>query len=178
MKREIDVIENAGMLLRALKGGVLLNTMAGGKLNTMTISWGMLGIEWGKPVFITVVRDSRYSRPMLEQTKEFTVSLAIDGADKNTLSFCGTKSGRDFDKVSECGLTPVAPSVNGVPGFKEFPVTLECRVMFAQEQEEENFIDQSAMKWYPVSAGSEGGAARRDLHMAFYGEIVAAYVNE
>ena len=48
MKKEIEVFEYAGDIMRALKAGVLLTTKVGDKVNSMTIGWGNLGIVWGK----------------------------------------------------------------------------------------------------------------------------------
>ena len=67
MKREIDVWEYAGTILEALGKGILMTTKADGVTDTMTIGWGTLGIEWGKPIFIAYVRESRYTKELLEK---------------------------------------------------------------------------------------------------------------
>ena len=53
MKKKIDVFEHMGEILNGVKNGVLITGKADGRVNSMTISWGMVGVEWGKPVFIT-----------------------------------------------------------------------------------------------------------------------------
>ena len=136
MKKKINVFEYAGQICEAMKSGILLTTGNGHTLNTMTIGWGSIGIEWGKPVFTAYVRDSRYTRELLDQYGEFTVNIPLGKADKTAISLCGTKSGREVDKIRELGLTPEEPEVISVPGIREFPLTLECRVIFRNIQDE------------------------------------------
>lgn len=167
-KKMIDVSEYAGEIFNAVSKGVLLNTKADGKINTMTISWGALGFDWGVPVFTTYVRKSRFTHENLDRNSEFTVSIPFGkGADK-VPAVCGSRSGRDIDKVKECGLTIEEPVNNSVPGFKEYPLTLECRVVYRQEQDMSQ-IPEKFMKFY---------SGTPDVHDEFYGEIVAAYIIE
>ena len=168
MKKEINPISCAGTVMNALKDGVLLVAAADGRVNPMTISWGYLGIEWGKPVFITVVRDSRFTKKLLDKNPEFTISVPVDGGAKKILALCGSKSGRDTDKIAELGLTTVEPDEMSVPGIKELPLTLECRVRYQKKQEIADLPADIAAGCY-----SDG-----DAHTAFYGEIVKAYIIE
>ena len=69
MKREINVFNHAAEIMNAVKNGVLITTKSGDKVNSMTISWGMLGIEWNRPVFITFVRESRFTKEMLDESE-------------------------------------------------------------------------------------------------------------
>ena len=62
MRKNVNVFDYAGTICKAMKKGVLLTTKLGDAVNTMTIGWGMLGIEWGKPIFIALVRESRYTK--------------------------------------------------------------------------------------------------------------------
>lgn len=166
MKEAFDPIAEAGTLLTRLRTGVLLNTQADGRLNTMTISWGTLGIEWGKPLFTTVVRESRFTLELLRKNASFTISIPADDTAKAILAFCGSKSGRDVDKIAHLGLTPEAAEKNGVPGFRELPITLECKVVQHQLQDLDTLEPAHRAKWYP---------APEDRHIAFVGEIIAAY---
>ncbi|NMB08592.1 MAG: flavin reductase family protein, partial [Tissierellia bacterium] len=74
------------------------------RVNTMTIGWGNIGYEWGRPVFIVLVRESRYTHELLENAKDFTVSIPLDNKMNKALGYCGSKSGRDYDKFKECDL--------------------------------------------------------------------------
>ena len=109
MKKKIDVFEYTGQILNGVKSGVLITSKSDERVNSMTISWGMLGIEWGKPVFITVIREGRFTRELLEQNGEFTVNIPLDDSQKKALGFCGSKSGRDVNKLKELGLTLEEP---------------------------------------------------------------------
>ena len=89
MKRQIKLWDYAGTILEEVGKGVLVTTKAEGKVNTMTIGWGKLGIEWGKPIFVVYVRESRHTKAMLEKNPEFTVNVPLGGCDKNILAVCG-----------------------------------------------------------------------------------------
>ena len=174
MKRSIDVIEHAGEIMKKVNDAVLLTTKKDGQVNAMTISWGGMAIEWGKPLFITYVRESRFTKECLDATGEFTVNLPMGEFDKKITAVCGAKAGRDMDKVAELGLTLEDPEEVNVPGICELPLTLECRVLFKQEQDLANLDAADAEKWYPVDE-TLGGPNK---HTAYYAEIVAAYVIE
>lgn len=167
MKTKIDVFDYAGDICRALKPhGILLTTAADGRVNTMTIGWDTLGIDWSRPVFIAYVRESRYTREMLDKNGEFTVNIPYGDVDKRILGLCGTKSGRDTDKIAELGLHLVESDVISVPGIRELPLTLECRVIYKQEQDLSRIPADILARYYP-----EG-----DRHHVYYGEIVNAYL--
>lgn len=171
MKKSIDIFEYAGHICTSMKKGILLTTAASGKVNTMTIGWGMLGIEWGRPVFIAYVRESRHTKSLLEQTGEFTVNVPYGSVDSKVLSYCGTKSGRDHDKIAEMNLTPVEANTVSVPAIREFPLTLECKVIYKQKQDLDALPSEILERYYPVQ--SDG---TRDYHIAYFGEITDVYL--
>lgn len=176
MKQYIDVFDYSGQITKALKKGILLTTKADGKVNTMTIGWGMLGIEWGKAIFIALVRESRYTKKMLDKNGEFTVNIPVDAVDSHILGYCGTKSGADTDKISGLGLTLVESDKISVPGIKELPLTLECRVIYEQPQELSFIPADLAEKYYPQHIDGSASGKNRDRHIAYYAEIVNAYL--
>ena len=135
MKKKIDVFEHMGEILNGVKNGVLITSKADDRVNSMTISWGTVGVEWGKPIFVTFIRENRFTRNLLEKNGEFTVNIPIDDSAKKILGFCGSKSGRDIDKAKEIGLTYEDPEIISVPGVKELPLTLECKVIYKQTQD-------------------------------------------
>lgn len=170
MKQFVDALEYAGHICTSMKKGVLLTTATSGTVNTMTIGWGKIGIEWVRPVFIAYVRESRYTKDILEKNGEFTVNIPYGEYDPKILGYCGTISGRDHDKIAEMGLTLEEPNVISVPGIKEFPLTLECKVIYKEKQDKElpaEILD----RFYP-----EESDGFRDYHTAYYGEIVDAYL--
>ena len=135
-RKKIDAAEYAEEIIKALRKGTFLTTKAGGKVNSMVIGWGHIGRIWERPVFVAYVRVCRYTREMLDQNPEFTVNVPVNGFDKKAFAICGSKSGRDMDKIAEAGLTPVPPEVISVPAIREYPLTLECRVLYRQVQDE------------------------------------------
>ena len=168
-KKKIDIRDYAGEIINAMRPGILLTTKVGGKVNSMTIGWGTLGIIWERPVVVAYVRQQRYSREMLDECREFTINVPVGAYRRKILGICGSKSGRDTDKIEAAGLTPVEPEVISVPGIKELPLTLECRVLYRQEQESDQFNDEITRQFYTMETGD---------HICYYGEIVAAYIIE
>lgn len=133
--------------------------------NTMTASWGTMGIFWGKPVVNSFIRPQRYTREFIEQNELFTLSFFDDGW-RDMLNFCGTKSGRDYDKAKECGLTPI--ELNGSTAFAEAKLVLVCRKLYRYTLKPGEMIDPSLDQFYP----------KKDYHDCFFAEIIAAYQKE
>lgn len=174
MKKQVDAFDYAGLICKAMKKGVLLTTKAGDTVNTMTIGWGKIGIEWNRPVFIAYVRETRYTKQLLEAAGEFTVNIPVGDADSRILGYCGTKSGRDTDKIADLSLTLIDSDNVQVPGIRELPLTLECKVIYKQKQDLAQLPESITDRFYPVV--NEDGF--RDYHIAYYGEIVNAYLIE
>lgn len=166
MKVKMDPFDCAGQICKALTKGILITAKHNGKVNPMTIGWGHIGREWNKPIFVAYVRESRFTREMIEQTGEFTVNAPIAEGDRKIISFCGTKSGRDVDKVSALGLHLEESNVIGAPGICEFPLTLECKVLFQTTQTVSQLPGAVQDRFYPDG---------EDAHIAFWAEIVDAY---
>lgn len=132
--------------------------------NTMTIGWGGLGELWQKPVCTVYVRQSRYTFQFVESHDYFTVSILPENR-KDALRLCGTKSGRDMDKISSCGLT-VCYGAGDAPFFDEAELVLVCRKLYAQDMKPEFVIDHDAAAPF----FKEG-----DWHRMYIGEVVEAY---
>ena len=178
MKRMIDAFDYAGTICKEMKKGILLTTKVDGKVNTMTIGWGKIGIEWGKPVFIAYVRESRYTKTMLEGNGEFTVNTPVGAVDNKILGYCGRMSGRDSDKIANLGLTLEEPVAISVPGIRELPLTLECKVIYKQKQDLNAIPEDILAKYYPEGEEPVFAGEKRDFHYAYYGEILSAYIIE
>ena len=168
-KRKIDALACANEIAQALKKGVFLTTKNGDKVNSMVIGWGHIGRIWERPVFVAYVRDCRYTWEMLAANPEFTVNVPIRGFDRQAFAICGTKSGRDMDKIAEAGLTLVPPEAVSVPAIREYPLTLECRVLYSQAQDAAELPEDIRRSFYAMETGD---------HTVYYGEIVAAYILE
>lgn len=151
--------EDMECLESALNTGAFVSS--GG--NVMTASWGLVGVMWGRKVYVAPIRDSRYTKELLDRTGEFTVSVPAAGSMKKELAFCGTKSGRDCDKWAETGMEKQPAKEAGgcvVAGCARY---FECRVIGVLPMGD---MDISAVaQWY-----KDG-----DKHNFYFGEIVAEY---
>ena len=176
-KREINPFEYAADIFKAMPRGILLTSEAEDCVNAMTIGWGTLGIEWGVPIFAAYVRESRFTYELMERTGEFTICVPY-GENysapivNKTIGICGSMSGRDLDKLVKAGVHTVDADMIRPPAIKEFPLTLECRVVFEQPQPVKS-ISSTFKKFYP-----EGPGAPADPHVAYYGQILKAYIIE
>jgi len=173
MKRKINVWDYAGEIIEKTGNGVLITAQADGRVNPMTIGWGTIGIQWRKPIFIAFVRQSRFTKELLDKNGEFTVNVPVGDVDKKILGVCGSKSGRNMDKIKELGLHLEEGEKISVPGIKELPLTLECKVIYKQDQVLDYLEEESRSHYY-----APGSADENDFHTAYYGEIVDAYIIE
>lgn len=148
------------------KDWLLVTAEKDGKANTMTASWGGLGVMWGKNVAYVVIRPQRYTKEFIDGAD--TLSLTVfDENYRKMLSYCGSVSRRDEDKIAKSGLT--VAHENNTPYFNEAKIALLCKKLYAQEFKPECFIDQeSKEKWYP-------GA---DYHTMYIVEIEKILVQE
>lgn len=166
MKEFIDIGAYAQTLQEALPKGILLNTR-GDKFNSMVIGWGGLGVIWGQNVYTVYVRQSRYTKAQLDRTGAFTISVPLDRPVPRIAKVCGSESGFQVDKVQAAGLTLEPPEVISVPGIREYPLTLECRVLYRQDQAIDQIPEDIRARFYPDAA---------DFHTAYIGRIVSAYI--
>lgn len=130
------------------------------KCNTMTVSWGGVGVLWGKNVVYIFIRDSRYTKEFIDNGDFFSISF-LDKAYRDTLNYCGAHSGRDVDKFEEAGLTPAFR--HSIPYPDEANFVILCKKMAAVPITEDSFVDPSiSKKWY----------ADGDMHTMYVGEII------
>lgn len=175
MKEVVQLSDYAGLIQTALPKGVLLNTN-GDKFNAMVIGWGNLGVTWGGPTFVAYVRENRYSKAQIDKTGEFTLSIPLDGPNPAIAKVCGGQSGRDVDKASAAGLTLEPPEANRTPGVREYPLTLECKVLYAQRQDLAGLPDDIRKAMYPQDVDGFHTGANRDPHTAYIARVLCAYI--
>jgi len=173
MKKNVKIWDYAGKILEGIGKGALLTVKADGKVNSMTIGWGTLGIEWGKPLCTVFVRESRFTKTLLDKNPEFTLNIPMDEDCREILKLCGTKSGRNMDKIEALGLTLEESEAVSVPGIRELPLTLECKVIYKQDQDPAA-MNEDALSHYPKTPEFPEG----DFHTAYYGQIVNVYIIE
>ncbi|MEX1307035.1 MAG: flavin reductase [Eubacteriales bacterium] len=152
--------------LAQLEKGAFLVCNTAGTANVMTIGWGSIGVMWGKPVVTVPVRFSRMTHDLLEEGSSFTVCVPKKGTMQKELGYCGTKSGRDYNKIEETGLVLAEAKTVTVPILKDCEIILECRTMAKVDLSETMFIDESVVPW----TYSNG-----DFHTLYMGEVVEAY---
>ncbi len=130
------------------------------RCNTMTASWGGVGVLWQTPVATCYVRPQRYTKEFLDAEEYFTLTFFGEEYRK-ALTICGTKSGRDVDKVKECGFT-VKTAECGAPYFEEAELVMVCRKRYVQDFDPAAIPEDVKEKQYP----------NRDYHTMYIGEIV------
>ncbi len=129
------------------------------KANTMTVSWGGLGVLWGKNVVFIFIRDSRYTKEFIDAGDFFSVSF-MDKNYRDALNYCGSHSGRDEDKVANAGLTWAYK--HSIPYIDEGNFILLCQKLAAMKITDDSFISPEIKKWY----------ADGDMHTMYVGEIL------
>ncbi len=144
----------------ATKGAFLTVKDRNGNINTMTVAWGFIGYMWNKPHFICYVRPQRYTKGLIDNAKDFTISVPVDAL-KVELKECGVKSGRDVDKSKIVNFIPAkvtdSPVVSGCEYY------YEC-VIHYEDSLKEKFADDFIKNFY-----------KDDYHYFYMGEIVENY---
>ena len=166
--RKIDIwelsfnpFEKIGKEWMLLTGGSIDN------FNTMTASWGQLGVIWNKNVLTCYIRPNRYTYDFVERSECFTASFFGEEFRK-ALSFCGSHSGRDCDKMAETGLVPV--ELDGCTGFEQADMIMVCRKLYSYDLREEGFLTDDGLP--------EKFFGKDPYHRAYIAEIVGVYVKE
>lgn len=130
------------------------------KCNTMTASWGGLGVLWKKYVSYIFIRPQRYTMEFLEKEDYYSLCF-FDESERKALSYCGSHSGRDVDKFKETGLTPVYNEA--APYFEQAKLVFICHKLHGQNIDPNCFMDKTIdADCYP----------KKDYHKMFIGEIV------
>ncbi|MCM1535759.1 MAG: flavin reductase [Clostridium sp.] len=150
---EINPFEKIG------KEWALVSAGSKQKANTMTISWGGLGVLWGKNVAFIFIRDSRYTKEFLDSHDFFSVSF-LSSQYKDALNYCGSHSGRNEDKVNNAGLTWNYKL--SIPFIDEGNFILLCRKLSATKITEDSFLVPDIKTWY----------ADKDMHTMYIAEIL------
>lgn len=136
------------------------------KVNTMTASWGGLGVLWNKNICFAFIRPPRHTFSFMENNDHFTLSF-FEEEHKDILTFCGTNSGRDVDKINKCLLTKME-TANKAVYFAEARLVIECKKIYTQYLDPEKFLSQDIEPLYP----------EKDYHKMFIGEIVTVLEKE
>ena len=143
---------------------MLITAGTGENCNTMTASWGGLGVIWGAPSATCYIRPQRYTKEFVDREDFFTLSF-FGEEHRKALQLCGSRSGREVDKVKECGFT-VRAAECGAPYFEEAELVLVCRKRFVQPMDPDNIPRDVKDRFY----------AEKDYHVMYIGEITEVFV--
>jgi len=151
-------------LCTALEGGgaLLLAEDRKGRLNAMTIGWAQVGVVWGRPVLTVLVRPSRYTHELLENARYFSVCVPGAGRWRRELAFCGSKSGREQDKLRACNLPVRAGLKPGLRLVEGAALSYECEI-----------LSKAALMPRSMAAGPRARYYKSgDWHTLYFGEIL------
>ncbi|MFO7814586.1 MAG: flavin reductase family protein [Halanaerobiales bacterium] len=153
-------------VMDVIGGGAFLTVKDEGELNTMTIGWGSIGVVWSQPMFTVLVRHSRYTHKLIENTDQFTVSVPLHGQLKRETDYCGSYSGRNVNKFEELGLELIEGKKLDTPFIKNSDIHYECKIVFKQDMNPDNMFNEDIKnKYYPQD----------DYHTIYYGKIIGTY---
>ncbi len=165
MLKEIDIQTLPNYFSTDLRDGwALITAGTPDNCNTMTINWGGIGYLWYKYVFFAFVRPTRHTFLFTEKCDTFTITF-FDAKYKKELSYLGTVSGRDEDKIKKVGFHPI--SINGTTTFEEAKVTYVCKKLY------NDFIDPKML-----DSKVDKRVYKDDYHKMYIGEIVKIYTNK
>lgn len=166
-KKEVHYTTYLKETLETLVHPGLLLVSGQEKPNIMTIGWGTIGIIWGKPVFLVLVRPSRFTYGLIEEVGDFTVNVPSKKLEE-VVSFCGTVSGRDYDKFREKNLTPLSGKRVKSPTIEECLLHYECKVIHKNDVLPPQLSPEIIPSYYPAG----------DFHRVYFGEILGVYASE
>ncbi len=161
-KIESEDLGNAFKLIG--RDWMLITAKSGDELNTMTASWGGMGHLWNRDVVYIFIRPQRHTLNFVDKSDNFTLTFFPEKY-RNDLTYLGTVSGRDEDKIGETSLTPVVEGE--FPYFEESDVVIKCKKIYKQRLDRECFLDPSIEKNYD-----------NDYHYMYIGEVVEVLKKE
>ena len=165
MQKEINIRELKDNFVKMISNDwALLTAGKSDEFNTMTVSWGGIGELWNKDVCFVFIRPQRYTYEFMEKNDYFSLSF-FGGEYKKELGICGSKSGRNIDKMEATGFTPV--DLGDAVGFEQANVNVVLKKLAYQDMKPDGFIDESIMNNY----------ANNDFHRVYVGEIVKVMQN-
>ncbi len=137
-----------------------------GSFNSMTASWGGMGVLWNKPVAFVFIRKTRHTLSFLERQTDFSLSVCPESCRNELLNIFGKKSGRDCDKTAESGFTPIETPL-GTVSYAEASLVMSCRKLYAGQLFKENILD--------LTAKTSMYAPDEEAHKMFIAEIAAVW---
>jgi flavin reductase (DIM6/NTAB) family NADH-FMN oxidoreductase RutF len=136
-----------------------------GRLNAMTIGWAQVGVIWGQPIMSVLVRPARHTHALLEDASHFSVCVPRRGELKKELAFCGTKSGRDYDKIRACGLKVLQGYGKKVKYLDGCELVYQCELYGKTKLERASLPAAVTGRYYP---------GHDEPHTLYFGKILKA----
>lgn len=146
-------------------GAFLVVEDAKGRVNAMTIGWAQLGVIWGEPLLSVLVRPSRHTFALLETATHFSVCVPPRGELKKELAFCGTKSGREYDKLRACGLAIKDGTAKGLKYIDGCALVYQCE-LYGRAPLARGSLAPAALKKYYEPAETP--------HTLYFGKVLKA----
>ena len=163
MKR-VDYMEVAEKAVTRIKEGAFLTVKSDEAINTMTIGWATIGVVWKRPIMMVCVRLTRHTFPIIESADDFTVSIPSSDM-RDEIAFCGTKSGRDYDKHKECNLHLTDSQKVVTPIIKVRGLHYECKIVYKSAMDPAHLDGACDASIYP----------KKDYPTLYFGEIMDCY---
>ena len=130
----------------------------------MTAAWGGLGFLWNRPLAIIFIRPQRYTYEFVERYDSFSLSF-FNGGEKKALNLCGTRSGREIDKMKETGLTPKVSKTGNIY-YEQASLVIDCKKVYYDDIDPARFLDPGISRNYP----------QKDYHRMYFGFITHCLV--
>lgn len=162
--KPVDYMSVADDAVKRIKKGAFLTVKAGERLNTMTIGWATFGFVWRKPIMMVAVRLTRHTFGIIEAAKDFTVTIPL-GDMSSEVAFCGSKSGRDYDKFKECRLKTAGSRQVASPVIDVKGRHYECKIVYKSAMDPSHLDGDYDRSLYP----------EKDYHTLYFGEILECY---
>ena len=162
--KSVDYMAAAPKAMAQIKKGAFLTVKSGKNMNTMTIGWANIGHVWRKPIMMVAVRLTRHTFGIIETAEDFTVSIPSSDM-KKEIMFCGTKSGRDYNKFKECNLQTSDSRKVVTPIIKVPGLHYECKIVYKSAMDPADLDKDYDAALYPD----------KDYHTLYFGEIVDCY---
>ncbi|HCW54029.1 MAG TPA: flavin reductase [Clostridium sp.] len=145
---------------------MLITAKKNNKVNTMTASWGGLGVIWNRNVVTIYIKPQHYTKEFIDESDTFSITVFSDDYRKE-LSYLGTVSGRNQDKIKNIGLTVMED--NNTPYFNEGKIVFLCKKLYAQEMNKESFMAEDLVN---------KNYLKEDFHTMYIGEIIKVLEKE
>jgi flavin reductase (DIM6/NTAB) family NADH-FMN oxidoreductase RutF len=160
----LSVVEEVMQQIKSTGAFLVVKSKVDRKINLMTIGWAAFGFMWRKPIMTVMVRKSRFTHHIIEKASSFTVNIPTNDLEE-ALNFCGTKSGRDFDKFKECNLSIIPAQKVDTPVINFQGFHYECKIVYKSIMNPDFLCQEYKEDVY----------ADNDYHTFYFGEIAACY---